>query len=110
VTLGQKLAIDRASRDAAKDALASRLDQVREDLETRSIGGRIADKVTSNAAEAAGEAVDVVRANKSVVAGTVLAIIVWIFRHPLLALFHRTDEETDEEGAEGTSGEDQEKE
>jgi hypothetical protein len=51
-----------------------------------------------------------VRANKSVVAGTVLAIIVWIFRHPLLALFHRTDEETDEEGAEGTSGEDQEKE
>jgi hypothetical protein len=106
VTLGQKLEADRASRDAAKNALGNRLEQVRGDLETRGLGGRIADKVTSNAADAAGEVVDVVRAHKPVVAGTVLALMAWIFRHPLLALFNRADRDDAEEA----TGDDEEKE
>jgi hypothetical protein len=89
VTLGQKLQKARASRDAAKDALTSRVDVLREDLEARGIGGRIADKVTADAADAAYEVVDVVRSNLPVVAGTLLALIVWVFRHPILALFHK---------------------
>jgi hypothetical protein len=102
VTLGQKLENDRASRDAAKNALGTRLEQVREDLETRSIGGRIADKVTSDAADAASELVDVARTHKPVVAGTVLALVAWIFRHPLLALFHRANgHDVDDESGEG---------
>jgi hypothetical protein len=87
VTLGTKLERRRAARDAARTALTDRFDQVRDDLAERSIGGRIVDKVSANAAEAATEVVEVVRTNKAVVAGTLFALIAWVFRHPILALF-----------------------
>lgn len=76
---------DRETRDAAKAALDARLTQVRTDLEARGVGGRIADKVVEDATDVALEAVDVAETHKGVVVGTLLAIVAWIFRDPLVA-------------------------
>ncbi len=89
MSVTDKLRSDRAARDAAKGAFGSRLDQVREDLEVRSIGGRIADKVTSDATEAAIEVADVARDNKPIVAGTLAALIAWFFRRRIAGLVNR---------------------
>ena len=86
MSLGDKLQADRVARDIARGALGSRVEQVREDLEVRSLGGRIADKVTSDATEAVAEVADVARSNKPVVVGTLLALIAWVFRHRIATL------------------------
>jgi hypothetical protein len=105
MSITEKLKIDRAARDAAKGALGTRLAQVREDLHARSIGGRIADKVTADATDAAIEVADVARSNKPIVAGTVAALIAWIFRHHIARLVNhllgrevfKTDEDEEKE-------------
>jgi hypothetical protein len=79
----------RAARNAAKGALTTRLEQVREDLEARSIGGRIADKVAAEASGAATEVAEVARSNKPVIAGTLAALIAWIFRQRIANLLRR---------------------
>jgi hypothetical protein len=89
MSITEKLKIDRAARDVAKDALDTRLAQVREDLHARSIGGRIADKVTADATEAAIEVADVARSNKPVIVGTLAALIAWISRHRIARLANR---------------------
>ena len=85
--LTRKLADDRAARNTARMALNNRLEQVRVDLDARGIGGRIADKVAADATDAAIEVADVARSNKPVIAGTLVALVAWTFRHRVAALF-----------------------
>jgi len=85
----EELHAQRIARDAAKGAFAIRVDQVREDLEARSIGGRIADKVAAEASDAATGVADVARSNKPVIVGTLLALIAWVFRHRIAGLVSR---------------------
>src|SRR5947209_1191098 len=91
------LASQRAARDRAKAGLARRVDQLRTDLEARSIPGRIADRVMGDAAETAVEAMEVVRTNRAVVAGTLAALTAWVLRHPIIALIRRMAGITDAE-------------
>ncbi|MEO6091583.1 MAG: hypothetical protein ABIT04_12055 [Novosphingobium sp.] len=83
--LARQLQSDRAARDDARAELDSRLAQVREDLHARGIGGRIADRIVADATDIALEAADVAQANKGVIAGTIAVLILWFFRHPIIA-------------------------
>jgi len=83
--LHRKLETERAARDAAKSVLDTSVTRIRDDLEARGIGGRIADKVVTDATDAAFEAIDVAESNKLVIAGTLLALVAWLFRKPLTA-------------------------
>jgi hypothetical protein len=87
--LTRVMSSERVRRDTAKAVLSRRVEQLRCDLEARSIGGRIVDKVAGDVSETAAEAADIVRSNKPVVAGTVLALTAWLFRNPIIALVEK---------------------
>jgi len=74
----------RGTRDEARVAFDARLAGVREDIEARSVGGRIADKAADEALEAFELARDVANQNRGVVAGTMAALVLWFLRRPLL--------------------------
>lgn len=73
----------RAARDAARARFDVGLEQVKRDIEMRSVGARIAGKVQSDAKAAGIYALDVMRDNKGVVGGTIAALGVWFFREPI---------------------------
>ena len=75
---------DRANRKAAWALFQSRVKQVQDDLAARSIGGRVADKVTEDALDLVDEAVAVAKDNKGLIAAAVAALLAWAFRAPLL--------------------------
>lgn len=79
-----QLAADRANRQAARAVFDARLAQVKADLETRSLGGRIADKALGEAGTALGEAAAIARESKGVIAATIGALLLWAFRGRLL--------------------------
>jgi hypothetical protein len=99
--LGDELEADRAVRNAARRAFESRLAQVQEDLETRGIGRRIADRLGEEARGTFEEAMDVASESKGIIAGTIAALALWIFRNPIIAWLEGMlghDEGTDDEG------------
>lgn len=73
----------RIARDAARARFDGGLGQVKQDIEARSVGARIADKIQSDAKAASVYALDVMRDNKGVVGGTVAALGIWFFREPI---------------------------
>jgi hypothetical protein len=81
----RKLEADRAVRNSARETFDLRLAQVRQDLEARGVGGRIADKIGQDAREMFEEAVEVADHNRGVVAGTIAALAIWILRNPIVA-------------------------
>lgn len=74
----------RAARDNAREAFDTRLAQVREDLDERGIGGRIADRIGDDARIVLEEAINVADTHRGLVAGTIVAVAVWIFRNPII--------------------------
>ncbi len=75
----------RAARDSARAAFDSRLDQVKDDLAARSVGGRIADKLGEEVKAALDQALDVAKESKGIIAGTVAALALWSLRNPIIS-------------------------
>lgn len=80
----RRLLEDRATRNAARAVFDGVLSQVKADLAARSIGGRIADQATGETKAALAEGLAVAKESKGIVAATVLALLAWFFRGPLL--------------------------
>lgn len=99
----QQLIEDRATRDAARATFDVRLAQIRQDLDARGVGGRIADKLGHDALDAFDEAVEIANQNRGIVAGTIAAVMIWLFRSPIIAwvegLLGIEDESGDEKEA-----------
>ncbi len=83
--LSDKVYENRAARDAVRTLFDERLARVKGDLETRSVGGRVADKISEQARGAYEEARAVAGENKGVVAGTFAALALWFLRNPIIA-------------------------
>lgn len=83
--LEKQLASHRAMRNAARGVFDLRLAQIRQDLDARGIGGRIADRIGQDAREAFDEAVEVANHNRGVVAGTIAVLAIWLLRNPIIA-------------------------
>jgi hypothetical protein len=96
----RQLAEDRALRDAALRLFKADLDLVRGDLATRGVGQRAADRVGDAALDTMDEAVDFARDHKGQVAAGLSAIVLFLFRGPLLdalaRLFGGDDSEHDD--------------
>ena len=81
----RELAEARAARDAAREAFDAQLFKLRGDPEARSIGGRVADRLGSDAQAALDQALDVAAESKGIIAGTIAALALWFLRHPIIA-------------------------
>lgn len=79
----------RSARDSARANFDASLEQVKSDFSARSIGSRITGKVQENAKATAVYALDVARENKGIIAGTVAAIALWLFRNPIIEWIER---------------------
>lgn len=79
------LAADRANRDAARRVFGTRLERIKADLEARGIGSRVAGTMVEEVSGAVDMGLDVARERKGLIAGTIGALLVWIFRQPLIA-------------------------
>ncbi len=75
---------DRANRRAARAVVEAEVAQVKADLAARGIGGRIADTATRQVRAVAGDAVEIARDSKGVIAGTIGALALWFWRKPLI--------------------------
>ena len=82
--LEQRLAEDKALRDAALALFKADLALVRADLDERGVGGRIADRVGESTMDMLDEAVDYAEDNKGKLAAAIAAVIVWFGRGPIL--------------------------
>ncbi|MFT4027094.1 MAG: hypothetical protein QM676_09880 [Novosphingobium sp.] len=98
---GHAIAAARIERDAARETFDARLAAIRADLDARSIGSRMAGTVVGEASDAIEVGLDVAREHKGLIAGTIGALLLWIFRQPLfgaaVALYGRLSGDSAEE-------------
>ena len=84
MTTAARLAEDKALRDAALAVFQADLKFIRQDLDARGIGGRIADRLGDATLDMVDEAADYAEANKGRVAAALAAIVLWFARAPIL--------------------------
>ena len=101
----QRLAEDKALRDAALALFKADLALVRADLAERGLGQRIADRVGESTLEMLDEATDFAEENKGKVAAGIAAVILWFARGPILDALGRLigSDEDDAEPADADS-------
>ena len=78
------LAEDKALRDAALAVFQADLKFIRQDLDARGIGGRIADRLGDATLDMVDEAADYAEDNKGQIAAALAAIVLWFARAPIL--------------------------
>ncbi len=79
-----RLVQDRVTREAALAAFTANLTQVKNDLEARGIGGRIADQAGKEVRAGFNEALAIADGSKGIVAATIAALVLWFLRNPLI--------------------------
>lgn len=83
--LAEQVRAEKTRRDEARRRFETRLANVKNDLEAKGIGSRIAGKLGEDAKEALDQAIEIADENRGVVAGTVAALMVWFMRNPIIA-------------------------
>lgn len=94
--LEQRLAEDKALRDAALALFKADLALVRADLEERGIGERIGSRLGESTMDLLDDGIDYAEENKGKVAAGVAALVLWFARRPILEALGRligTDED-----------------
>ncbi len=79
-----RLRQDRATRERAKSALDGQVAQVKADLAAKGLAARAAQTVAEETRQAAEVGLDVAREHKGVIAGTIGAVLLWLFRKPIV--------------------------
>jgi hypothetical protein len=82
--LARQLAEDKALRDAALALFKADLRFIRNDLDRRGLGERVADRLGEGARELADDAMDYATAHKGVLAAAATAVVMWFARAPIL--------------------------
>lgn len=80
----QRLADDRALRDAARAVFLDDIRLLRANLGTRGVGERIAGRFGDGAQDLLDDAVDFAETNKGHIAAVAAAIVLWFSRGPIL--------------------------
>lgn len=81
-----QLAEHRSLRGSARGLFDTRLAQVKADLAARSISGRVKAKAKDEAFKALDTGIDVAKESKGIIAATGGALLVWVFRAPLIEM------------------------
>ena len=75
----------REIRDIARATFEARLGLMRGEFEDEGVGNKIAGSFGSGAKAAFDEALEIADQNRGIVAGTIAALGLWIFRNPIIA-------------------------
>ncbi|WP_338465801.1 hypothetical protein RXV95_09450 [Novosphingobium sp. ZN18A2] len=101
----EALAEARELRAEAWRLVRGDIDEVREGLNGRVLANRVKDRATEEVADAIEQARDIASSHKSVVAGTILALLGWLFRDPVFGLFRAIgDRSTDPSEGDSDAG------
>jgi len=87
--LAEQVLAEKAERDAARERFETRLARLKGELDERGFASRVASKVAEDAKDVFEEARDVADQNRGIVAGTIVALMVWFMRNPILAALGR---------------------
>ena len=80
----RRLVEDRAMRNAALEIFKTDLTQIKADLQTKGVGGRVADRLGEGARDMAEDAASAAEANSGKIAALAAGVALWAFRNPLL--------------------------
>lgn len=83
--LSAQVFAQRALRNEARAQFDARLAGVKQDLDARGIGGRIADRVADEAVEAVEAAIELADENRGLLAGSIAALAIWLLRNPIIS-------------------------
>ena len=89
---------DRAMRDSAKALFSADVAQVRSDLANRGVGERIGARIGEGAVDMADEALEMAGDNKGVIGAALGALLLYLFRNPLIDWLFGDDEGVSDEG------------
>jgi hypothetical protein len=84
--LEERLAEDRALRDAALALFKADISYIRDGVRERGLIARLADRLGEGTLDMVDDAVDFAESNKGVVAAGVMAVVLWFARGPILKL------------------------
>ncbi|GAA4643862.1 hypothetical protein GCM10023115_18220 [Pontixanthobacter gangjinensis] len=97
---------DRALRNASLALVKADLAYLKLDLTAKSIGGRVADRLTEGAVDVFEEATQAADDNKGVLITLIAAVGVWFARNPILSLFNDGLDQSEDIETETIPGED----
>lgn len=80
---------DRAARDLAKAKFDGHYNALKADLAERGLGGRIVDETAERARLMFDEAVAVAEDHPAAIGGTLVALVLWFLRNPIIDLAQR---------------------
>jgi hypothetical protein len=82
---GLQLLQARAARNSARAVFDARTAQVKDDVEARGVGGRVADRLGEEAWKGVDQAIEVASESKLLIAAIAGALAAWMLRHPIMA-------------------------
>ena len=91
-----RLREDRILRNAALELVKADIDHIKQDYSAKSVGSRLATRMSDGAADVYEEAVETAADNRGVLIALIAAVVLWFARNPILALLSNED---GEEGA-----------
>ena len=103
--LEQQLNEERAVRDAARRLLENDLGLVKSDVHNRGLAARTADRLREGSLDIADEAMDYARTNPLLVFGGLAAVLLVLFRNPILDLILNLFEDDEDDGFDEASAE-----
>ena len=81
----RRLVEDRAMRDAALEIFKTDMAQIKADLQSKGVGGRVAERLGEGARDLAEDAASAAEANYGKIATLAAGLTLWAFRNPLLS-------------------------
>ena len=84
--LSREVQTARDRRDVARALFDQRAATVKGDLAAKGIGARIAEDISGKASAGLAEAKDIASSHRGIIAGTIVALVLWFLRRPLIAL------------------------
>ena len=87
----RQLREDRNLRNAALELVKADISHVKADFSAKSIGSRVATRMSEGAVDVFDEAVDAADDNKGVLTTLIAAVVLWFARNPIMELFSDDD-------------------
>lgn len=84
--LAQDVQAARNHRDTVRADLDRQLAILKGDVAAKGVGARLMEDIAAKTSAGVSEAAEIASAHRSIIAGTIIALVLWFLRRPLIAL------------------------